>query len=126
MSTSFTKEIKMSEKNAAIAEAYYTACGAKNIADMGKYLHPNVQFLAPLAELTGKEAVLEAAERLLAFFKSLKIRTTFGSENQAMVVFDLECPAPVGICRSATLMTIENGLITRMELFYDARPFEKK
>ena len=120
------KERKVTKKNMAIAEAYYTALREKNTREMGKYLHPNVQFLGPLADMAGKEAVLEAAEKFRAFIKNLTIRATFGSKNQAMVVFDLDCPAPVGVCRSATLMTIEEGLITRLELFYDARPFEKK
>jgi hypothetical protein len=42
-----------------------------------------------------------------------------------MVVYDLDCPEPVGPFSSSALMTFENGLITKIELFYDARPFDK-
>lgn len=116
----------MSEKNIAIAEAYYTALGARDLGEMGRYLYPNIQFLGPLEESTGREGILEAAKGFLPFVKSVTIRSKFGSGNQAVVIFDLDCLPPVGICRSATLMTIEDGLIVRSELFYDARPFEKK
>jgi hypothetical protein len=43
-----------------------------------------------------------------------------------MIVYDLDCQAPIGNFRVAALMDIRNGLIEKIELFYDARPFEKK
>ena len=45
----------MNENNVAIAEAYYIAMREKNVMDMGKYLHPDVQFKGPPAEIKGKE-----------------------------------------------------------------------
>jgi hypothetical protein len=42
-----------------------------------------------------------------------------------MVAYDVDFGEPIGICRSAVMMTFNDGLITRIELFYDARPFEK-
>jgi hypothetical protein len=116
----------MAQSPMAIAEAYYKAMGEKNAGAVEKYLHPDIQFIAPLAKLTGKENVLEAAKRFTLLFKSLKIRCKFGSENQAMIVYDLECPEPIGSFSSTSLMTFHEGLISKIELFYDARPFEKK
>jgi hypothetical protein len=43
-----------------------------------------------------------------------------------MLAYDLDCPAPIGLFRGAVLLTFQEGLIMRYELFYDARPFEKK
>jgi len=112
--------------NIAIAEAYYTAMAEKNIAGMEKYLHPDVRLISPLAEILGKEAVLESAKKLIALFKTLTIRAKFGSEDQAMLAIDLDYPAPIGNLRTAVLMTFKDGLITKNELFFDARPFDKK
>lgn len=116
----------MGRNHLAIAEAYYTAVGEKNIAGIEKYLHPDVQFSGPLAQLMGKKTVLEATKNFANMFQALTIRAKLAAENQAMIVYDVECLAPIGRVSSAALMTFENELIVKIELFYDARPFEEK
>ena len=115
----------MNTTNMAIGEAFYKAMGEKNIADMEQYVHPNIQFKGPLAEVTGKEEYLEVVKNFMSFFKTLTVRAKFGSEDQAMVVYDVEFPAPIGNCPSVALMTFKENLIIKVELFYDARPFDK-
>lgn len=114
----------MGQNHAATIETYYTTLAGKNISALGKYLHPDVQFLGPLGEEKGKEAVLQATTQFASLFKSLKIRTKFGSENQAMIVYDVDFPEPVGLTRTAALMTFQGDMIVKIELFFDARPFE--
>ena len=112
----------MSEKNVTSAIAYYQAMNDKNLAALEKFLHPNIQFLGPLAAVTGKNAYLESLEQFfLPSFNKLTIRAKFGSGDQAMLVFDLDCPAPIGILRTAVLMTFRDDLITRIEAFFDPR-----
>jgi hypothetical protein len=43
-----------------------------------------------------------------------------------MLTYDMDFIAPVGVCRAAALMTFKDGLIIRNEIFFDARPFDKK
>src|SRR5690348_2761309 len=107
----------MNQNSMAIAEAYYTAMGEKNMAGVEKYLHSDVQFIGPLDEMTGKGPVLEAIRKFVAIFKTLKIRAKFGSENQAMIVYDVDFPAPIGNLPGASLVTFQEGLITKIELF---------
>lgn len=108
--------------NVSIAEAYYTAWGEKDIASMERFLHPDAQLITPLEEtaVLGKEAILEKLKKGATFFKALTIRSKFGSGDQTMLVIDLDFPAPAGNLRSASLMTFQEGLITRIELFFDA------
>ncbi len=113
-------------RNLAIATAYYTAVGEKRIADIEKYLHPDVQFLGPIAKLMGKEAVLEGTKIFTTAFKSLTIRTSFSSEDQALLVYDLEIPEREEKLPVAVLMTFQEGLVTKIEPFFDARPFFKQ
>lgn len=115
----------MNKNNEAIAEAYYTAMGEKNIAGTEKHLHPDVQFSSPLGKMMGKEAVLDAIKKFTTLFKTLTIRAKFGSENQATIIYDLECSEPIGKLSAAALMTFKDGLIVKIELFFDARPFDK-
>jgi hypothetical protein len=119
-------ETPTTDSNVNIAEAYYNAMGDKNIEAAGDHLHPDVRFIAPFGNLTGKQAVLSAAKNFVANFNALTIRSKFGSPHQVMLAYDLDCPAPVGIVRTAALMTFKDDLIARIELFYDARPFETK
>jgi hypothetical protein len=111
---------------AAIAEAYYRAIGEKNIDLVEKYIHPNIQFIAPLGTANGKEDFLKAARSFTTRFTTLKVRTALGTEDSAMVVYDLDCPPPVGHCPTAVLMSFKEGLIAKIELFFDARSFGKK
>lgn len=116
----------MSEKNITTALAYYQAMNNKDLSAMEKYLHPEVRLIGPLADLTGKNAVLGAIKHLVSAFNKLTIRAQFGSGEQVMLAYDIDFPAPIGVSRAAVLLTLQDGLIIRYELFFDARPFEKR
>ena len=115
----------VTERNVTTAEAYYKAMNDKDLAGVARHLHPEVRFVGPMADLVGKEAVLEAAKRFVTLIKSLRVRAKFGSDDTAMLAYDVDFGEPIGICRTAVLMTFKEGLIASIELFYDARPFEK-
>ena len=119
------EELIMNNTNLSIAESYYSEMSAKNIEGMEKYLHPNVSLIAPLAQDHGKQAVLETIRKAISIFKTLTIRAKFGSGDQAMLAYDVDFPAPIGIVKSAVLMTFEDKRIIKIELFYDARQIEK-
>jgi SnoaL-like domain len=115
----------MTERNVASAEAYYKAMNDKDLSGMARHLHPDIRLVTPMEQLTGKEAVLEAAKRLLPLINSIKVHAKFGSEDQAMLTYDMNFAEPIGVCRAAVLMTFKDGLIVRNEIFFDARPFAK-
>jgi hypothetical protein len=98
----------------------------KNMAYMEKQVHPEVHFIGPLAEFTGKEAYLDSVRKFFNLFKSIKIREQFGSQDQAIIVYDVDCREPIGILRSVALLNFKDNLISRIELFFDARLIEKK
>ncbi len=114
------------QTNLSIAEAYYRALGEKNTDVAEKFLHDNIQCAGPLVKIAGKENVLEANKKFISLFKTLKIRSSFTSGDQAMIVYDLGVPAPIGIFSAAALLTFKDNLVSKIELFYDARPFETK
>jgi ketosteroid isomerase-like protein len=113
----------MNDNNIATAEAFYNAFNNNDLAGIEERLHPEVQYVAPMGELSGREAVLVAAKRLLTTMKSIKIRARFSSGDQVMLVYDLYYGETGAVCPSAVLMNFKDGLIVRNELFYDARPF---
>ncbi|MGA2923301.1 MAG: nuclear transport factor 2 family protein [Candidatus Sulfotelmatobacter sp.] len=115
----------MTQSNAASAEAYYKAMNDKDVSAMARRLHPDVRLITPMEDLTGKDAVLEAAKKLLSFIQSVEVQAKFESENQAMLAYNMHFAGPVGLCRAAALITFKDGLIVRNELFFDASPFKQ-
>lgn len=69
------------------------------------------------------EALLEAAKRFVTLFRSLEIDRVCDGENEAVVVYDLDCPPPIGTFRAAAFFRFDGTLISSIELFYDPRPF---
>ena len=115
-----------SNSNLAIAETYYNEMLAKDFDAMEKHLHLNVHFISPLAELSGKDAVVEAAKNLSGLLGDIEIRAKFSSGNHIMFAYDFMFPKPIGKLRASVLMDFDDGLILKIELFYDPRPFEKR
>jgi SnoaL-like domain len=114
------KEEMMMTDTKAIGVAYYTALGEKNIEAVKKYLHPDIQFNDPVEKVMGREAVLKAAQGFTGIFKNLTIRAKFGSEDQAMIVYEIEIPGLAKNLHAASLLNFRDGLISKIELFYDS------
>lgn len=115
-----------SDNNLKSAENYYNAMLAKDFDKMRSYLHDNVHFIGPLAEIHGKDAVVLAAKNFGGILQDIQIRSRFSSGNQIMFAYDLIVPAPIGKFRAAVLMEFTDRLISKIEPFYDASPFEEK
>ncbi len=105
---------------------YYHAMLQKDFDTMASRLHPDVHFIGPLAEMHGKESVVLAAKNLSQILSNIQIRSRFTADNQIMFAYDFMFPEPIGKLRAAVLMEFTNQLISKIELFYDGRPFEEK
>ncbi len=108
-----------------LVEEYYNTFATKDLNGIKKYLHPDLKFVGPMAESKGVDAYLEASKHFFGFFQKLTIRTVCGSKEGVMLAYDFDCPDPVGFCRGAAYVSFTGDLISRIELFYDARPFEQ-
>ena len=109
--------------NLKTAASYYQAMLTRDFDQMAGYLHDQVRLIGPLAEIDGKESVVCAAKNLGAMLKEIHIRSRFARENQIMFAYDMVVPEPIGKFRAAVCMEFTHGLISKIELFYDARPF---
>ncbi len=112
--------------NLNLAENYYNAMLAKDFDKMADYLHDNVYFIGPLAEMHGKEAVVSAAKNFSRILQDIQIRSRFSSGNQIMFAYDMVVPAPIGQFSAAVLMEFTDEFISKIELFYDTSPFQEK
>ncbi len=98
----------------------------KDFDTMASYLSNGVCLISPLARIEGKEEVLTAAKNFGGMLKDIRIRSSFPSHLQVMLAYDMVVPEPIGRFPAAALMDFKNGRISRIELFYDPRPFEEK
>lgn len=114
------------DNNLKFAENYYKAMLAKDFDEMASYLHDNAHFVGPLAEMHGKEAVVSAAKNFGGILQDIQIRSRFSSGNQIMFAYGMIVRPPIGKFRAAVLMEFTDRLISKIELFYDASPFEEK
>lgn len=112
--------------NLIIAEKYYNAMLVKDFGKMANFLHDNVHFIGPLVEMHEKDGVVLAAKNFGEILQSIQIRSRFSSGNQIMFAYDMIIPEPIGKFRAAVRMEFIDGLISQIELFYDATQFQKK
>lgn len=112
--------------NLNLAESYYNAMLAKDFDKMASYLHDNVHFIGPLAEMHGKDAVVTAAKNFAGILQDIQIRSRFADGDQIMFAYDMVVPTPIDKFRAAVLMEFTDRLISKIELFYDASPFQEK
>jgi hypothetical protein len=109
-----------------LGEAYIRALSEKNLEKIEGYVDPALRFKSPVMESSTAKNFLKAVQRLLANMKSMRVKSKFSSENRAIFTYEMDFGPPIGIVRSANLMTIEGDKIKEMELFFDARPFDEK
>jgi hypothetical protein len=108
-----------------IAEEYLAVWKRKDAGGIAKLLHSGVHLKSPIADLKGCEAFLATCGKIFPHLEDVVVRARFASEKQAMLVYDFVLKEPIGVTRTANLMTFQGELIRSIELFFDARPFEK-
>ena len=76
--------------------------------------------------MQGKEPIVTAAKNFCEILQDIQIRSRFASHDQIMFAYDMIAPVPIGKFRVAVLMKFTDGFISKIELFYDASPFQEK
>lgn len=116
----------MSDNNLSIVLSYYDAINNNNPNLAAKKLSDDVQIISPLATKTGKDDVVEALKNICSIVERVTIRTKFSSEDQVMLALDMHFPKLIGILRVASLLKLEQGLISCIEMFYDSQAIISK
>lgn len=112
------------EEVAAHCASWIDAWVRKDLDAIAGHVHADVDFVGPMATLHGREAFVASSARILNVLERFEPRATFVSGLRAMLVYDFVCRPPIGNVPTAELAEFEGGLLRRIEIFYDARPFE--
>lgn len=113
----------MASDSLAKATEYYTLIGDKNAEALLGFLDPEVTLKSPLSSLRGRDAVVAAIRNFMNTFRTLTIRTKFGSGDQAIVIYDTDIPGVAVNFPATSLLTFSKGLIVSIELFFDGSHF---
>lgn len=108
-----------------IGEEYLAAWKRKDIHTIGNLVHPEIHLKSPITEVRGKQEFLKTCDNIFKMLDDVKIQAKFGSENQAIFIYEFLLKPPLGPVKTANLMTLDGDLIRSVELLFDARPFEK-
>jgi hypothetical protein len=108
-----------------VVQAYLSAWKHKDAEAMGRCVHAGVSFKGPMSESQGRDAFVEGSKRMFPLLREHRLRSILASSDRAMFTYDFVCAEPIGVCRSAEVVTFKDGLIGSVEIFFDARPFEK-
>lgn len=116
----------MANDNLTTVLAYYEAINQQQIELAAEKLTDNIKLISPLDERSGKENVLPALEGFSKAIEGVSITAKLSEGSQVMLAYDILFPEPVGKLRAAGLLTLKNGLIAEIELFYDGRRVQAK
>ena len=114
----------METNSVKCAGEYYELMGKKDVEGVKRYLHDNVEFSGPLSTLKGKEAVAESVAGFMRVFKTLTVKAKFVAEDQAVVIYELDIPGIASDFPSASYLTFQDGLIVKIQLFFDGSKFK--
>ena|SRR5579859_3348992 len=108
-----------------MGEAYLNALNQKDIAKITSLVDPGIRCKTPLAEVFNQGDFIITVRRMLANLKQVNVIAKFASGNQATFIYEVIFNEPVGTIKAASLMTLAGDKIKEMEIFFDARPFER-
>lgn len=108
-----------------IAQEYYTAMKGKDLSGVEHYVDDNVMFSGPFAQISGKKEYLQVCQEFMDHIETLEIKNVFGSENRAVVVYDVYFPAPIGITPGVAVVDFDGDIIKSFNVFYDSARMEE-
>lgn len=105
-------------------QTYLRGWKQRDPAAIAGILSDDVTFKGPMARTQGREAFMAAVAGMLPMVKDIDPRGLYFDGERAVAVYDVVCAEPIGICRTAELLTVEGDKLVASEVFFDARPFE--
>jgi hypothetical protein len=104
-----------------VAALYYDAWRARQGDMSGVPLAEDFNFVGPVASFDSAEGYREMARQAGAAVTSFEVRRQFVDGNTVCSIVDWEMAMPgLGRMTAAELLEVEDGVIVRGELIYDA------
>jgi hypothetical protein len=102
----------------AVATAFISAFGKRDLAAVGELLAEDVVFESPRMRLEGAAAVLAALTEFAQAVTGATIVDAFGDDDRALIMYDL-ATGPFGTLRCADQLQVRDGRIVFDSLVFD-------
>ena len=103
--------------------AYRKAFDDKDFEAARGHLADNLDFSGPIDSFDNADDYIEAIKGLSQIVKGTKTKRFFVDGGDVCVVYDLQTVTPAGDAPVAEWYHVEDGKISMIRVFFDARPF---
>ena len=104
--------------------AYLDAVAKKDLGRLEALVAPDVQFTGPVSQLRGLRDVRAAFERITPIHVRSDIKRVFSDGNDVCVIYDFVTDT-AGTLPTIEWLTLANGRIASIKLYYDQVPWLK-
>ncbi|HEY4176396.1 MAG TPA: nuclear transport factor 2 family protein [Kofleriaceae bacterium] len=112
-------------KNAeAVALAYMDAVTAKDFARLEAIFAPNIKFEGPSRSIDNRTELMDALRRMSAILVKNDVKRVFSDGSEVCVIYDVVTDA-IAPLPTVEWLTINEGRIQSIKLFYDQVPWQK-
>lgn len=103
-----------------LAEGYFDAWLAKDIDRLADTTHEDITFDGPLAQLSGRDDVLQGLTGLASVTENIDVRARLASDSEVITWFTLDVEGTSGI-EVANWCEIADGRIAHIHVTFDPR-----
>jgi hypothetical protein len=107
-----------------VAIAFTEAWTSHDMTTAAGYVAKDVVFEGPMTQSAGIDAFMDGLSRFAQAVTGLEILTALGTDERAMIMYDLTT-GPFGKLRAAEELVISEGKITRDTLVFDTHPVRR-
>ncbi len=111
----------MNKSNLDTAKQYYEWIIKKDLNNISNLLHDAIEFTGPMCTIKGKAEVFSAIAGYAKIVEDIEIIENFSNNTKVMLTYLLTFQSQKS--RAAVMLTFENNLIKKLDLYYDPTPF---
>lgn len=117
------ERIRMTASNARdVVDRSFTVLKAKDFATIRTLLHDDVSFRGALGTTEGAEDYLSGLQRMMATMTGMERRAIFAEGEDVCQIYDLTLAEPPVTLPIAQWLTVRDGRIAALRVYFDPRP----
>ena len=105
-----------------VVDRYFSALQAKDFATVRTLLHDDVTFTGALGTTDGAEEYISGLTQMMANMTGMERRVVFAEGENVCQIYDLILATPAVTLPIAQWITVRDGRIAMLQVFFDPRP----
>ena len=105
-----------------VVDRYFTAMKTKDFATIRTLLHDDVSFNGALGTTFGAEDYVSGLQGMMATMTAMERRVLFAEGENVCQVYDLTLAEPPVTLPIAQWITVRDGRIAALRVYFDPRP----